>query len=127
MMEGYCGKAGSRGKTVTRDVICAIFEWDGRRKDIGEFTEEFIHCIVSRLAEKMPRPLAMALYGKKPKEIVHLDSLYMGNIDEKNMKYKLVLKDDLSAYFWLMQYVNPDREATKNGLVKWIASYGGMI
>lgn len=64
------------------------------------------------------RPLSTTLHGQKPPEVLHLNFLYMGSADGRNLKYVMLLKDNLSAYAWLLAYVNLDSEASIDGLSK---------
>lgn len=122
----HCGSSGHRGAGATANKVGAEFHWDSMTTDVKEFTQACLHCIVSRNGERIPRPLATALHGKTPNEVVHMDFLYMGVAAEQDFKYLLVLKDDLSSYTWLLPSHAPDAESAANALEKWIAAFGSM-
>lgn len=50
-----------------------------------------------------------------------MDFLYVGNAEESGLKYVLIITDDLSAYAWLLPYINPDSESAIDRLSKRIA------
>lgn len=59
----------------------------------------------------MPRPLSIALHGEKSSEVIHADFLYMGTVERSELKYVLVIRDDLSSYTWLWPCSSADSEA----------------
>lgn len=69
--------------------------------DVKEFVSDYLHCVVSRTGEKIPRPIGKALHGSTPNEVVHMDFLFMGKAATSDMKYVLIIRDDLSSYIWL--------------------------
>lgn len=94
----HCGIGGHRGNSATESTIRENFHWGSLHEDVSEFVQSCIHCIITRTGEVVPRPLGPALHEKKPNEVVHIDFLYMGpGLD--NLKYVLVVKDDLSGFY----------------------------
>lgn len=95
-------------------------------KEVKEFTQGCINCIIYRAGERIPRPLATSLHGQKPNEVVHMDFLYMGIAEKRDVRYVLVLNDDVSSYTWLFASSSPDAETAAGALAKWIAAFGSM-
>lgn len=58
----------------------------GVTKDVEEFVQNCLHCIISRIVERVPRPLTMALHEQKLNGVEHLDFLYIGTAKQRNMK-----------------------------------------
>lgn len=94
------------------------------KHNVRELTQSCIHCIVSRNGERIARPLATAIHGDQPSEVVHADILYMGPAEGSQLKYLLLIKDDLSSYTWLHPSENADSDAATSALFKWIACFG---
>lgn len=118
---GHCGERGHRAYAATLDTIGESYWWDEMKKDVREFTQSCIHCIISRNGERIPRPLSTALHGERPNEVIHADFLYMGPPERSELKYVLVIKDDLSSYTWLWPCGSADSEAATYALSKWIS------
>lgn len=70
--------------------------------------------------------MATALHAQNPNEVVHMDYLYIGPATKGNLKYVLLLKDDLSSYCWLYPAAAPDAHTAATALAKWMAAFGGM-
>ena len=96
----HCGIGGHRGKAATEIIVRENFYSGSVQEDVSEFVRSCIHCIITRAVEVVPRPLGSALHGKPPNEVVHIDFLYMGP-GIGDLKYILVVKDDLSGFVWL--------------------------
>lgn len=88
------------------------------KKDSKEFIQSCIYRIISRNGERISRPLATALHGEKPNEVIHADFLYMGPAEENNLKYVLIIKDDICSYTWLCPSKNADSDAGTTALAK---------
>lgn len=127
IIEGHCGSAGHRRKDAVENIVCGDFEWRDIKRDVREFAKECPHCIVSKTGRRLPRPLVTALHRQKPNKVVYMDFLWKGSCDKDGLNYVLVLKDDLSAYSWLLTCAHPDSEAPTNGVAIWMASMGSMI
>lgn len=94
------------------------------RQDIKELIQSCIHLIISRSGELSPRPIACALPGEKPNEVVHADFIYLGPADQSNLKYVLINKEDIGLYASLWSCHHTDSNEARIELVKWI-SYSG--
>lgn len=121
----HCGAMGHCGRDATESIVRENFDWGSITKDVHEFVQGCIHCIASRAGEKIPRPLAHALHGTRPNEVVHCDFLYMGD-SSAGKKYILVLRDDLSSYVWLWPAEAATSECAVDALAMWISSFGSM-
>lgn len=119
------GIGGHRGQYATRSAIAESFVWHGIQTQVDHFLRRCIHCIVSRSGEKIPWPLAHALNGLKPNEVLHMDFLYMGDITE-GLKYLLLLRDDLSSYTWLYPTTEATAASAAAALSMWVGSFGSM-
>lgn len=125
LVAAHCGTAGHRGAEATKQKIAGEFIWPKLSNDAKEFTQQCIHCILSRTGEKVPRPLGQALHAQRPNEVVHMDFLYMGP-SENNFKYVLLMKDDLSSFVQIFPAETPDAETAACSIAKWISTFGGM-
>lgn len=85
-VEAHCGERGHRAYEATLDIIAETYWWNDLQRDVREFTQSCIHCIVSRTGERVPLPLAEELHGSKPNEVVHADLLYMGPSEDCDLK-----------------------------------------
>ncbi len=81
--------------------------------------------MVTRGGETVPRPMGSALYGTKPSEVLHCDFIYMGS-GNGELRYKLILLDDMSSYTWLWPVHHATAEVLLAALSRWIASCGTM-
>ena len=125
LVVSHCGAMGHRGRDATESIVRENFQWASITIDVHEFVQGCIHCISSRSGEKITRPLAHALHGTRPNEVVHCDYLYMGDSTE-GKKYVLVLRDDLSSYVWLWPADAATSECAVDALKMWIGSFGSM-
>lgn len=125
-IDAHCGERGHRAYDATLETITQSYWWADFKADVRKFTQSCIHCIVSRTGERIPRPLASALHGEKLNEVVHADFLYMGPAAGSDLKYILVIKDDVSSYTWLHACSNADSDAATNALSRWFACFGCM-
>ena len=71
----------------------------------------------------VPRPLAHALHGTKPNEVIHADFLYMGP-GQDHKKYVLVIRDDLSGYVWLWPSDVANAVSAGEAFCQWIGVFG---
>lgn len=111
LVNAHCVIGGHCGHNATESQVRASFLWTNLEADGAEFVQLCIHCIVSRTGDRIPRPLSAALHGQRPNELVHLDSLYMGQSDTRNLTYLLLMKDYLTGYTWLQVSELADSEA----------------
>lgn len=111
---------------VTETIVRAEFIWGDLRKDVREFVQHCLHCIVTKTGDLLPRPLATALHGQKPNEVGHMDFLYMVLAKDTEMRYVLVLKDDLTSYSRLLPHNSPGSGTAIASLGRWIAVFGSM-
>lgn len=110
MIMALCGCDGHRKIKVTENKVRAELSWRDLRKDFKEFIQHCLHCNILRNGDRIPRPLATALYGQKPEEVVQMDFLYMAPAKNSKVKYVLVLKDNLTSYSWLLPQDSRDSD-----------------
>lgn len=95
------------------------------REQVNRFAGNFLHYIVSRTGDKVPRPLAHALHGTKPDEMLYMDLLYIGD-STQGLKYFLVLCDALSSYAWLYPTADATTASAAAGMSMWVGTFGSM-
>ena len=126
LVASHCGSMGHRGATATASVIAEEFVWEGMSLDCRAFVNRCLHCTVSRAGEMVPRPHAHALHGERPNEVIHADYLYMGPSAKKELKYVLIIRDDLSSYVWLWPTASPTSDAAAEAITNWISTFGSF-
>lgn len=62
--------------------------------DVSELIHQCIHCIVRESGSKIPRKMSMTVHGSRSNDVIHSDYLFM-SIDAGDMKYVLIIKDDV--------------------------------
>lgn len=70
-----------------------------------------------------PRPLGHTLHESKPNEVIHIDYCFLKK-GEGGKLYVLIVKDDLSGYFWLRATSKTDTATTAAILLHWIPAFG---
>lgn len=98
LIPSHCGVMGHRGVEATCSIIMENFKWRNLAADVKVFVNSYLHCVISRTGERIPRPMANKMNGRKPNEVVHMDFLYMDPNASETLKYLLLLRDDLSSY-----------------------------
>lgn len=101
LLKAHCVSARHRSKDTTKNMVRSEFHWSQLEKGVEEFVQNCLHCIIATSEERIPRPLATALYGQHPTEVIHLDFLYMRPAIDSNLKYVFILKDALTFCSWL--------------------------
>ena len=125
IITSHCGSVGHRGSDATLSIIKENFHWTTMQKDVKEFVRHCLHCIITRSGDVIPRPLAQALHGEKPNEVIHMDFLYMGpSTDQK--RYLLLIRDDHSSFVWLWPTEACTSEEAGSALIHWVGSFGGI-
>ena len=125
IVSSHCGVMGHRGKDATLSTLRENFYWKTMEKDVSVFIKECIHCIMTRSGKMVPRPLAHALHGENPNDVIHMDFLYMGPSTEQK-RYLLLLKDDHSSVVWLWPTDACTSEEAASALIHWIGSFGSI-
>ena len=100
LVAGHCRIKGHRGLDSTYHTILKEFLWKGLKEDIKDFMRKCMHCILSRVGQKVPRPLSSTAHASHPNQMLHFDYLYMGS-GVGGLKYVLVLNENFSSYKWL--------------------------
>lgn len=125
LVVSHCGSMGHQERNATLSVVREDFDWDGVAGDVTALVRGRLHCLVTRTGERVPRPLGHAMHGDRPKEVVHLDFLFMGESSEHE-RYLLILRDDVSGYVWLWPSEHASSEAAAEALATWMTSFGAM-
>lgn len=94
--------------------------------DVRELTMSCKYSIMSRSEERIPRLLASTLHGENPNEVEYGNLLYVGSAAKSDLKYILVIKEDISFYSWLHAYGNASCGAANITLSRWFACFTCM-
>jgi hypothetical protein len=116
----------SRTLSISTSVASKATRWLGK-KYRQVFVQNYFHCIATIPGDKVPRPLGTQLNATKPSEILHFDYLYTGLSRDGKFQYLLLLKNDLSAYLWLVPCRTADAAATVDALMRWFAAFGVVL
>lgn len=100
-----------------------IFFWECMKEDISVFVKTCLQCLVSRTGEVIPRPFFSALHATTINEVVHMDYLYIGD-SISNLRYVILIRDDLSSYIWLWPTEAPTSEAAIDAIATWVGTFG---
>ena len=92
-------------------------------RDLAEFVNSCLHCMISDPSVFVPRPFGHALHADKPNGIIHFDFCYIGG-SHSDFKYVLVVKDDFSSYTLLFPFENADSESFAEALTEWFSLFG---
>jgi hypothetical protein len=95
--------------------------------DVKVFLQNCLHFVAIILGDKVLRPLGMQIHATKPNEILHFDFLYIGLSRDGKYQYKLLLKDDLSRYLWLVPCRSADAAAIFDALMRWLAVFAVVL
>ena len=125
LVVSHCGIMGHSGVEATSSTISELFVWDGMSSDVEAFVGGCIHCIVSRAGQKIPRPLASALHGSRPGEVVHMEFLYLGPSTTGQL-YVLILRNDFPSFVWLFSGNTADSDTAVDAIAQWIGTFGCM-
>lgn len=96
-VEAHCRERGHKAYAVVMDIISKTYWWIEMKQEIGEFTQPCIHCIVLRNGKRIPHPSSTALHDEKPNDLIYEDFLYLGPVEERDLKYLLIIIDDISS------------------------------
>lgn len=69
LVNAHCGFGGHRGRKALESRVRTSFLWSDLETDVVEFVQSYIHCIVSRTGDRVPRPSSTALHGQRPNEV----------------------------------------------------------
>lgn len=101
----YMQKGGHRGVTETLQRLMEYCYWSRMDARATKFVHQCSYCVDSKVGEMVPRPLGKTVHGMKPEEVLHFDSLYVGDSgplgadglhEGEGFKYFLVMVDELS-------------------------------
>jgi RNase H-like domain found in reverse transcriptase/Integrase core domain/Reverse transcriptase (RNA-dependent DNA polymerase)/Chromo (CHRromatin Organisation MOdifier) domain len=118
----HTGRGGHRARATAENIL-PYFSWDSLRSDVSLFVKGCLHCLSTTGGSREPRPLGEAIHATRPNEVIHFDFLYLGP-SSSEMKYVLVIKDDLSGYVWLVPSSKADANTTTEALIQWFSNFG---
>lgn len=120
---GSCGIIGHYTKVAAENMIRWVYKCRRMKRDICEFMQNYLHCIILWLGEKIRRLLAFALQGKG--QIKSRSWTFCSWETQKclTLNKLLGLKDDLKSYIWLHLSTGQDNNIATRGVSKWIASF----
>ena len=125
--------AGHRGVVATLQRLQEYCCWYRMEAQVAEFVRQCLHCVDSKAGEMIPRPLGETVHGTRPGEVMHFDSLYVGEsgplgedglAESDGYKYILVLMDDLSNFVWLEPTESCTAAVTVQHLLTWCKTLG---
>lgn len=125
LVASHCGTAGHRGVEATCSIVRGDFTWKGLQGDVRDFLKNWLHCIVTRDEEIIPRPLGTALHGSRPNEVLHCDYLFMGP-SHAGDRYVLIVRDDLSSHCSFWPTTSPTADSATEALATWTAAFGAF-
>lgn len=117
-----CGDAGHGGASSTLHAIRKFFHWPNARALVASFVFRCLLCLLSKSGERIPHPRGEHAHADKPDAILHFDYRSLGPSIE-NLKYILVLKDDLSSYTWLVPFAAANAENATTPLAHWCRTF----
>ena len=125
MVVAHSGSAGHRAAFTTKLTLQQRYHWPEMAKQIEQMCAQCLHCITTRGGEKVPRPLGEAVHATECLTVLHMDFLYMEPLKSKehNMKYVLVLKDDLSGYVRIIPSAEASSIVAAEAILQWIADF----
>jgi Integrase zinc binding domain len=126
-VKAHCLSAGHRAYEATLGAIKEYVPWTMMTKVVKVFVQNCLHCIATIPGDKVPRPLGAQLHATKFNEILHFYFLYIVLSSDGKYQYLLLLKDDLSAYLWLVSCRTADAAATVDALMRWVAVFGVVL
>lgn len=109
---------GHRAYQATLKLIRRTNWWIKMKRNVKEFIQARIHCIISQSSDRMPLPLPSILHGDKPNDVVQPNFLFTDLSDSNNIKPILLIKGDLSTYSWLHPCSSTDRTSAANAIAK---------
>lgn len=98
VVHSRCEESEHKANAATMNISKRKYWWVEMKNDTKKFVLSCIHYIISRNGERIPRLLASALHSERPNEVIHAGFLYIGPAEGRNLKYVLIIKDDLSLY-----------------------------
>lgn len=125
LVVAHCGTSGHKGTQSTLSALRETFTRENMADDTKFFIQHCLHCFIGKTGLKIPRPLALTLHGSYPNEVIHFDYLYMG-MGTNNLRYVLVIRDDLSGYVWLCPCMEANPETAAQELSRWIRVFKAM-
>lgn len=126
VVEAHCEEREPIAYAAMLKNIRATYWLKNLEKDVKEFTQTCIQCIIARNEKRILLPLALALEGKRPNEVIHMYFLYMGLADESTVKYVLLIKDGFSSNAWLYPTKDANSDVAASAISKWITCFSCM-
>ena len=107
MVCAHIKEVGHRGAVATLQQLSEYCCWFRTEEHV---VKQCLHCMDSRTAKKVPRPLWETVHGARPGKVVHFDYLYVGAIrllgddgldEDGDYSYILVMMHGMSNSVWL--------------------------
>lgn len=121
----YCGTGGHRAEDSACSILEEAYSWESMSEDCKVFVSKSLHCLTGKPSHKIPRPLSLAIHGRRPNEMIHFDFLHTG-AGICNIICIFVIRDDLSSYLWLVAAEARDAETDAQELERWIRVFTVM-
>lgn len=97
-VEAHFGDPGHKAFDTTLDILHRVYCWPEMSQEIEELTQACIYCNISQIREHILHAFSTAVNEEKPNEVIYADILYMKPVEENDLKYLLLTKDDISSY-----------------------------
>ena len=128
----YNGIHCSGAETLRR--ISLHYDWKGRNNFVALFVSQCLHCISTRTARVIPRPLASTIHGKWSNHVLRMDFIFIGDGElsetmvgsmpwNTEFKWILVMRDDTSEYVELVPCRSCTALEAVNGYIQWISRF----
>eukprot|EP00736_Rhodelphis_marinus_P010119 Rmarinus@m.1922 len=124
LVTAHAGVAGHCGMERTQDRLEKMCLWEGLAGDVRAFVSSCLLCVATRPGQKVPRPLGHQLRGTMRNEVVHMDFLTMPRSHDGELRYVLVLKDDLTSFVRFVPSSAATAAVCVDALSFWIADFG---
>lgn len=119
----HCGRGGHRGYETTHSNIAEAVYWETMEADIAAFCQHCLLCKISSSKELSLVPFSPTMQADRPNAAIHFDFLYCGP-SKDGSKYVLILKDNFSAYVWLVVCEAATAAVTAQALFDWFSAFG---
>lgn len=127
LIEVRCRSGEHKGREATRNTVQKEYKWHKLWKNVNEFIRYCIDCILSWAGDRALQPILTALHGQKTNKVVHMNFLILGDAEGTDLKYILVLKEDLKRATWLLPFAYPYSKTATGGLYRWISAFGAVV
>lgn len=117
LIDSHAGAAGHQGIDPKINNLLVYFNCSVMNKEVHTFVHSCLQCLSSESSRIVPLPLGNSIHGIKPNEVIHFYYCHMVP-STGSEQYVLIIKDDLTSYFWLIPCANTDLITTADSLLR---------